>query len=395
MPELNLSIMNHSDTIEECLKPWLKTFEAQHQVRIKLSVLNWATAWSDMVKMALHGLGPDVSEIGSTWINNFIAMNALEAFEDSEISNLGPLSNFLPAMWGSEAVEARQQIRAFPWLAYTRAIFYRTDLLQAASVDPSTAFQSPAQLANALERLVGHGLVAPWGVSTADPFDSLHNVASWIWSAGADFVSADGRHLLFNQPQARAGIRAYFDLYRFMQPQDDPDIAFRRGETAIIMSSPQLWTAEVLNQFNTPAEISQHIGTALPFNAPFIGASHLVVWKHTRQSRLALNLIRHLMSAPVQADFAIQAGMLPSRADTLSQPPFSDANFQMLQRALHAGHSFPSVSMWGLIEDKLGQALIQIWRDIFSQSNPEIDTIIGHYLDPLTQRLEQLLLNQI
>jgi ABC-type glycerol-3-phosphate transport system substrate-binding protein len=106
-------------------------------------------------------------------------------------------------------------------------------------------------------------------------------------------------------------------------------------------------------------------------------------------------LIRHLMSAPVQADFAIQAGMLPSRADTLSQPPFSDANFQMLQRALHAGHSFPSVSMWGLIEDKLGQALIQIWRDIFSQSNPEIDTIIGHYLDPLTQRLEQLLLNQI
>ena len=47
---------------------------------------------------------------------------------------------------------------AAPWLADTRIICYRRDLFEQAGVDAATAFQSPAQLENALQRLRDHGV---------------------------------------------------------------------------------------------------------------------------------------------------------------------------------------------------------------------------------------------
>lgn len=95
MAEIELSIMSRGPTTADDLRPLLEEFEVKNRTRVRLRIFEWDTAWADLVKVALYQDGPDVSEIGSTWLGSFVAMNALQQFSDREISLVGgglPLS---------------------------------------------------------------------------------------------------------------------------------------------------------------------------------------------------------------------------------------------------------------------------------------------------------------
>jgi multiple sugar transport system substrate-binding protein len=81
------------------IQPLMDEFRAETGIRVRLRLLSWDTAWSDLIKVALYGDGPDVSEIGSTWIGDLVAMTALRAFDAQNISALGGASYFLPTSW--------------------------------------------------------------------------------------------------------------------------------------------------------------------------------------------------------------------------------------------------------------------------------------------------------
>ncbi len=55
-----------------------------------------------------------------------------------------------------------------------------------------------------------------WAVPTAAAHNVLYHILSWIWGAGGELLDPEGKTPLFHQEPALSGIRAYFDLYRFM-----------------------------------------------------------------------------------------------------------------------------------------------------------------------------------
>ena len=120
--EVELSIMADSPA---AIRPLLNQFEAEHGVRVRLRLLAWDTAWSDLVKVALYGDGPDVSEIGSTWLGDLVAMNALRPFGEAEIAALGRPGAFLPSAWQGGRLAGQTQTWAIPWLAGARLVFWR------------------------------------------------------------------------------------------------------------------------------------------------------------------------------------------------------------------------------------------------------------------------------
>ena len=106
---------------------------------------------------------------------------------------------------------------AVPWWADTRVIYYRRDLWAQAGVDMTqAAFDTPEHLTQTLGQLQAAGVPIPWVVPTHQSRMTVHNVAGWVWGAGGDFVADDGRHVVFEQPEAQAGICAYLDLARFL-----------------------------------------------------------------------------------------------------------------------------------------------------------------------------------
>ena len=392
MAELELSIMSRGPTTTADLQPLLDQFQAEQRISVHLRVLDWNTAWADLLKVALYQYGPDVSEIGSTWLSSFVAMDALQPLTGFKAAAAGDPALFLSSSWQNGMLAQRVGEPALPWAipwwADTRIIYYRRDLMARAGVAPAqAAFDSTERLAHTLGCLQSAGVPVPWTVPTHQSRMTVHNVASWVWGAGGEFVTDDGRHLLFDQPEARTGIRAYLDLARFIaEPArglDDTqsDALFRQGQAAAAVSGP--W----LLQFVSP-DVVAYVGIAFPPGVPFVGGSHLVLWKHAVHETAAVKLIRFLSGQHVQASFGRQAGLLPSRHDVLSNPPFSDDPFyKVMAQGLKAGRSFPSIPLWGLVEEKLNEVLGHLWADLLADPHLDLEKAITEHLEPLARRL--------
>jgi hypothetical protein len=62
---------------------------------------------------------------------------------------------------------------------------------------------------------------------------------------------------------------------------------------------------------------------------------------------------------------------------------FHRAYLESMQR----GRSFPTMRLWGAVEDKLRVGLSSIWADLFVDPNQDLDACIHKHLDPLAKRL--------
>jgi multiple sugar transport system substrate-binding protein len=392
MAELELTIMSRGPTTGEELGPLLEEFEAENHIRIRLHALEWDQAWADLLKVALYRHGADVSEIGTTWLGSFVGMNALHPFSDQEIESIGGVSAFIPSTWQSGLLAqnplGRPLTWAIPWWADTRILYYRQDLLAQAGIEEGTAFQTPEDLKQTLQRLQASGVPIPWVVPTHESRMTLHNVASWLWGAGGRFVSGDGTRVQFNWPQARAGIRAYFELAPYLaEPArhlDDTqsDALFHQGRAAATISGP--W----LVQHASP-EVRASLGMTFPPGIPFVGGSHLVCWQHAVYRVAAIKLIRFLTSQRVQAAFGKGAGLLPTRPDVLCNPPFSEEPlYQMVAQGLERGRSFLTMPLWGLVEERLSEALSDLWKAILADPDLDLERALAERLEPLAQRLD-------
>jgi multiple sugar transport system substrate-binding protein len=380
------------------IQPLLAQFEAENGIHVRLRLLAWDTAWSYLVKAAIYNDGPDVSEIGTTWVGDLIGMNALRSFNTAEVTAVGKASAYFPAAWKTVKQDGDMHVWSIPWVEGSRLIYYRPALFDQAGVDPQTAFGSIEAFEQTLDRLQASGIKIPWTVPTGTTHTTLLNIASWVWAAGGDFISPDGKSTRFIEPEALAGMSAYFRLGRFLAPQVrhlnglEPDEQFlSSAETAMTCSGPWLFCSARERQQKI-GNLADPVAIALPPGASFVGGSNLVVWKHSHHADAAIKLIRFLTQAAAQVSYSQFIGLLPVRMEALSLSPFSeDPCWQMAVKGLKSGRSFPTIRLWGLIEDRLRVGLSAVWADVLA--HPEADPRISlvQHLAPIAQRLDVLL----
>jgi multiple sugar transport system substrate-binding protein len=389
LPEIEFSIQAPQ---ADFIQPLLAEFEARHHIHVKLRLLTWDTAWSELVKMALYNDGPDISEVGSTWLGDLTAMNALHAFASEEITQLGRATRFLPAAWQGCQLPEQAEVWAIPWLVGARLVFYRRELLLRAGVDEDTAFTSPEHFERTLHRLQERQVPVPWIVPTGHTHTTLLNASSWVWAAGGDFIAPNGKRILIAQHQAIAGLRNYFALGRYVPAalrQLDalqPDVQFlQHNDTAVTIGGP--WLFHFLG-----GALRENVGLSLPPGAPFLGGSHLVIWNHSRKQDLAFRLIRFLTQTDTQIKYAQRIGLLPAVAEAFSEEPFTtDRLWQSAAQAVKAGRTVPITRTWGLMEDRLAAEFASVWQAFFDNPSLDLVTVLAHRLEPLAKRLDQVL----
>ncbi len=377
------------------LQPLIDQFAAQTGIEVRLRLLSWDTAWSDLARIGLYGDGADVSEIGNTWLGDLVAMRVLQPFSETEIASMGGAAAFLPSSWATTHLVGGHETWAIPWLTGARLLIYRRNLLEAAGIDERTAFQTVAQFQQTLAQLHAAGGSTPWTVPTGITHTTLLNVASWVWGAGGDFVTPDGRRTLFNEPAARAGLRAYFALGHYLTPavrrlsRLQPDDYFvQHDDTALTISGPWL----VLSARSVIPAQAYQLGVALPPGPSFVGGSSLVIWQHCPQREAALEWVRFLTQTEAQAAYSVQLGLLPVRHTALEAPPFADDPlWQRVREGVASGRGFPVTATWGLLEYRLAATFGSLWTDILSHPTGDLDALLVHYLDPVAARLDAVL----
>lgn len=385
--QLELTVMDGTNPGGE-LAERLKGFEKQFDVRVHLTILAWETAWADIVKYGLYSHGPDVSEIGSTWLASLVGMNSLRPFNKTEATALEP-DAFLPRLWENGLYG--NKLYGIPWFADARLIYYRRDILEKAGINPAQAFSSAQELENAVEKLKNAGVDTPWLVPTDRTLNNLHILAAWVWGAGGDFLSPDGKEIMFDQPKSLEGFYNYFRLGRFISARSmglSDNLAnrrFRRDKAAMLVSGP--WVR--LTDTESMQVVRDNFDVAPLPGIPFIGSSHMVIWKHSPNAKLACKLIEHLTSAQFQREFYHVPSLYPSRHALLQEgnghsDPVRRASIESISR----GRTFPVAAMWGLVEDRLSLEIVKIWGDIAVNAHKEsIETIVYNHITTLAERL--------
>jgi len=391
--EITLSVMQQLvGDVENVLRKLLDEFEAETHIHVNLQVLNWSQGMDTLLQTAIHGEGPDVSEIGTTWVSSFVAMNSLQAFQPTDKRIVGSENEYLTAPWKTCVFEDGAQLWAMPWMVGTRVFFYRRDLFEQAGLDPQTAFTNHDEFDQSLEIMREKGIESPWAVPTLPTLNTLHYIANWIWSAGGSFVSSDGQEVLFNKPKSLSGIQKYYQLGRFLpkpakelDPEKVSDLFWKEAQTAVLIGGP--WQLPAFEKIAHP-QVWENLGIAPIPGVVFLGGSNLVIWEHVRNKMAAVRLIGFLNSDRVQRVYPPHVGLYPVRRETLADPQFTqDPLFGDLVSHIETGRAYPAVSLWGVIERRLPKTLADIWQDYLSTPDTDLGELIKGHMDQLASRL--------
>jgi multiple sugar transport system substrate-binding protein len=381
------------------MRELLSEFEQIRNVKIEVQTMSWDGAWSKLLTYALQGRGPDLSHIGSTWASSLVTMNAVREFSLQEVEAMGGAQSFAAPAWQSATLQGDPRVWSMPWSSFTFLVLYRKDHLKSAGIDEHQAFETTANMLATVRKLRETGFKSPIVLPSGTPFlDRVHIGASWVWGAGGNYISDDGRQALLNQPQTRNGFKSFFELYRLMSPADqglnyDACLErFRKGEASIVISDCS-YPGVIASQ--TPAMVEKSGVHPLP-GVPFVSGDNLIIWQVTRQyparERTALDLVSFLLSRSAQSRFCKSMNQFPVRHDAIDalDCPIEEL-VPVLKETFETGRAHKSLQMWSRYEQQLGRALDEITADVLSKNSLPIDSILEIHLSQLQHRFSLLM----
>jgi multiple sugar transport system substrate-binding protein len=411
--ELNLWVMatteQQQQDMRELLKPFLATNPA---LRINVTVLNWESAWAKITAAVASGQGPDVIELGTTWVPAISSMGALEPIGESQQAEVGGAKAFFPVMWGTTHRFDDAKVYAIPWYADARAAFYRTDVFKKADIEARDAFANWGSFKQAMQKLNGMEFggrkIAALGYPGKNDWNVVHNLAPWIWNAGGDLLSADNKHSAINSTEAVQAI-AYYTSFaaeglvpKSALEKDSGQIesGFFNGQYAVIFTGP--W---ILKQMATPKSrggqletlTASHFAIApypagLKGNQTFFSGSDLALMKSSKNKAEAWKLLAYLTGREPQVAFSKMSGMLPARLDASADPTLMrNPHYAQFIAQVKNGRHYPSIAGWGPLESVYLKNLGNMFDSVSGVKGRYSPLAIKQAMDATAQEADQIL----
>ncbi len=366
--ELTMWVMpvttNAQHDVPALLAPWL----AQHPgTTVRVTVLDWESGWNKITAAAASRRGPDLLELGTTWMPAIAAMGGLERLSASQLAEVDNGAPYYPQLWKTTQVFGQAAVYGLPWYADVRAAFYRTDVFRQAGVDPQQAFADWDSFRAALEKINGTMVagrrVAALAYAGKNDWNVVHNLAPWIWNAGGDVLTADAKHSALDTPQALRAIDFYSSLaVEGLVPanalEKDSDIlegAWVGGDYGVIFSGP--WLMRRILETPAASLVRTNFDVA-PYpagphgHATFFGGSNLAIFKGSRHKAEAWELAKYLGGKASQVQLSQLSSMMPARIDAANDPAWTQRHpaFAKLTAIAADGRAYPPIPAWGPLE---------------------------------------------
>lgn len=384
--EIKFWVMPNSLEPIKDIEKLLKDFELENpNIKIKITSVDWGAAWTKLTTAATSGDVPDIVQMGSTWVGSISGMGALENLAD-RVSEIGGRGTFIPTAWETTGIAGSGQITSIPWFVDVRAMFYRTDVLKEAKVDPSE-LDNWDSFKNALNKIkkanvVINGLeVSPLGISGKNDWNVIHNISPWLWGAGGDYTSRNNKTSVINSKNCFRGLSFYVSLVKEgYVPLEYLELNtaqvssnFNNGSCAIYFDGPY----EVKTLTTPPGQggaagshTSRNFAVAPYPRGPygrfaFVGGSNLGIFKQSKNKEESWKVIKYLVSRKPQVDYAKVTGFLPARRDAFDDPFFTaDPHRRVFKESVKYGKTYPCIPAWGLLEPVLTRRFGILWEYI-------------------------------
>ena len=387
---IHLWIFNNSPSPLEDMNKILKGFHVENPgIKVEVTVLDWGNGFPKIVLAAATRKGPDVIQVPSTCAASLTDIGALMSL-DSIADIWGNPEQFIEGARETMKPRNSEHITSLPWFLDVRPFYYRKDVLDSLKIDPNIITTREA-FADVLQRVkrarisINGKLVNPMAYPAKNDWNIVHNLSSWIFSAGGSYLNEDLTRSNLLDPQTLDGIHFYFDFVKngFNDYSNlDKTTAgvssdFDQGRTAFIgetTSKSMYLDNQNFFQANASAIAILEYGCIIPPTTRrgkpgkyFLGGSNLGIFNSTSFKRESITLLRYLTAqSDVQFQFSRISGFLPSLAETYALPYFSEnKNRKIFQTIVENGVSYPAISAWSAIEtDVLTKRLNNIFNII-------------------------------
>ncbi|MFH1783786.1 MAG: extracellular solute-binding protein [bacterium] len=383
MTTLNMWIWGAGTTSKQLVKREARAFKSAYQdLDVEVTLIPWRDAWDSIMKAANEKQGPDLLQVGSTWNGTLAHMGVLKDITQ-EVYDAGINADlFIPAAWSSCHFPGSERVSSMPWFADIRAIYYRTDIfaklgISTEGLDTWESFEGTCKKLKGFKKEDKE--IGVLGVSGQQEALLLHNVAPWIWGAGGNFLTPDGKKAAFNSKEALEGLEFYIKLIKegYISQQalelSTEQIAkgfFSRGEFAMSIPGP-LSDSSPLDPADPLycAEIATNCTSSLFPVGPkgrsiFCGGSNIAITSFSQKSVQAWQFVKYLMSYESQSRYPKTLNMFPGLLESFDSIFIEERpEWKGLRDSWKYGRAFPNVAVWGEIE----ALLIESFGAIFAR----------------------------
>jgi multiple sugar transport system substrate-binding protein len=330
-------------------------FEEESGIDVETVAVPWDSVDQKFTTAVASGKGPDVLQVGISKLRTFADTGALLPLDEDTTSDYANLtdSNFLTGVSGG-ALDVGGERVSVPWVADTRVLFYRSDVLQEAGIAaPPTTWD---ELRADAKVLAGRG-DGQYGYYIPQWDSPLPVVMTW--DQGGDIVDADG-NIDFDTPEFGKVVDLYTGLYADGSVPTNSDFdqtqGFTSGATPMLISGPYL-AAAIADA--APELEGKWSVTTVPSgtdDASLFAGSNMAVWGKSANTDGALQLLDFLSDPTTQLQWYETNGELPTTQAALTDESLnSDPLVAVYTKQLANSKVLPLVPNW---DGETGKALL-------------------------------------
>jgi multiple sugar transport system substrate-binding protein len=342
----------------EAITQLLPEFERENpDIHVDLQQLPLTAAHQKLLTaFAGHSL-PDMTQLGNTWIPEFIALHALQPLQArvAGSSVINP-DDYFASIWATNVYGGT--LYGVPWYVDTRLLFYRRDILKAAGFD--TPPHDWAQWQHMLA-VLSHPRRGVYGILL--PTNEYEQLLSLALQQPDPLLRDGGRYGNFESPGFKRALAFYVSTFKQHEAPPitnieagNPWSEFGRGVYAFYFSGP--WNIGEFRKRLPAAEQGDWETAPLPGpdgpGASLAGGCSLVIFRNSTHQDAAWKLIEYLSRPQVQQRFYALLGDMPPRRSSWNGAGLrDDPEAQAFREQLEDVKATPRVPEWEQIANEM------------------------------------------
>lgn len=376
-----LTVWGMGDEVKQ-LPKMAEEFTKETGIEVNIQSIPWASAQDKLLTAVASKKGPDVLQMGTTWMPEFQAAGALADMDEymDKYPNLKP-DNFFEG--SVETTQFDSKYYGIPWAAETRVLFYRTDILEA--VGYKEAPKTWEELKDAAKKLSERG-ENMYGLNV----DAKEQTLGFMFARqnGSALVS-EGKPL-FNEKAFTEAVSYLNDfIEKGYAPKQDLGMDVSQtfsGDAIVPMFISGPWMVKAVN--DTVQGIEGKWATAvLPSgsdnNLSSLGGSNLTIFEHSKKKDEAAQFIDFMMKKENQLKWLELTNAMPTvksawEDDSLANDPL----YKVFGQQMESSRSMPLLPEF----EEIAQNYLKHFEQIYLGGKKE-----EQEMDAFTRETEELL----
>lgn len=369
-------------TMSTGLDEFVTEFEDENGVKVEVQTIPWANAHDKLLTAVASGKGPDVLQIGTTWVAEFAEAGTFLDLSKyvGEYENLNS-DNFYKA--AVDTTKYEDQTIGVPWYVDTRLLFYRTDILE--EVGYPEGPETWDDMIDASRQLADRG-EDQYAIDL--PVSDPQFPFMLAWQQGWNYEVGEGS-ANFDSPDFKEAVELHHLFYEegLSQTGEGKEFfqAFADGSKPMFFSGP--WDIGTIKDRAPEIEgkWNVHVMPKAENNKSMIGGAHWSIFHNSDKVDLALDFINWMSDEETQVKWYEAKNELPANKAAWDDPILADD-----EMVSTFGEQLKSTQPLPLIPEfeRLGQELLTKLEQV-NRGGKDVDDAIAEYKEEVAKVLSE------